>query len=115
MLPRFRKETECILVLGGDGTLIGSGQRYCGAGDTASGDQSGESGVSGGSGKNNIRHALGLLLRDQYETESRMMLNGQLVRGERCVESSYALNDIVITRSGPMQIIHFHLYVNGQF
>ena len=44
-----------------------------------------------------------------------LMLDGQLFRGETCMDTSYALNDIVITRSGSMQIIHFHIYVNGQF
>ena len=109
------EETECILVLGGDGTLIEAARDTVERGIPLLGINLESLGFLAEVEKNNIRHALGLLLRDQYETESRMMLNGQLVRGERCVESSYALNDIVITRSGPMQIIHFHLYVNGQF
>lgn len=109
------EETECILVLGGDGTLIEAARDTVARGIPLLGINLGSLGFLAEVEKNNIRHALGLLIRDQYQTESRMMLNGQLVRGESCVESSYALNDIVITRSGPMQIIHFHLYVNGQF
>ena len=35
----------------------------------------------------------------------------------RCIPQcgDVALNDIVMTRSGSMKIVHFNLYVNGEF
>lgn len=108
-------DTECILVLGGDGTLLEAARDTVGLEIPLLGINLGSLGFLAEVEKNQISRALQLLLQDRYETESRMMLDGRLYRGERCMESGYALNDIVITRSGSMQIIHFHIYVNGQF
>ncbi len=108
-------DTECILVLGGDGTLIEAARDTMELDIPLLGINLGSLGFLAEVEKSGIRHALSLLLQDQYQTESRMMLDGLLVRGQTLVERSHALNDIVITRNGPMQIIHFHIYVNGQF
>lgn len=109
------KDTECILVLGGDGTLIEAARDTIELDIPLLGINLGSLGFLTGVEKANIEHALSLLIQDEYELENRMMLNGQVYRGEECVESSHSLNDIVITRNGSLQIIHFHIYVNGQF
>lgn len=43
------------------------------------------------------------------------MLNGKAFLGGDQTEEGWALNDIVISRSGSLQIIKFNIYVNGQF
>ena len=43
-----------------------------------------------------------------------MMLAGQVKRQET-TEENFALNDIVISRCGSLQVLTFHIYVNGQF
>ncbi len=108
-------QTECILVLGGDGTLIEAARDTVGLGIPLLGINLGSLGFLAEVETAGVRHALSLLIADQYQTEERMMLDGRLFRGAQCMDDSYALNDIVITRSGSMQIIHFHIYVNGQF
>ncbi len=107
--------TECILVLGGDGTLIEAARDTVELGIPLLGINLGSLGFLAEVEKAGVKHALSLLIEDHFHTEERMMLDGQLFRGETCMDTSYALNDIVITRSGSMQIIHFHIYVNGQF
>ena len=108
-------DTECILVLGGDGTLIEAARDTMDLNIPLLGINLGTLGFLAEVEKGNLQHALDLLLRDCYQIESRMMLCGRLYRDGECPVRSYALNDIVITRSGSMQIIHFHIYVNGQF
>ncbi len=44
-----------------------------------------------------------------------MMLSGGVFREGKCVVRDYALNDIVISRRGSLQVLHFHIYVNGRF
>ena len=63
----------------------------------------------------NIETALDKLLRDEYTREARMMLSGGVFREGRNVVHDFALNDIVISRCGSLQILHFHIYVNGRF
>ena len=108
-------DTECILVLGGDGTLIEAARDTVDLNIPLLGINLGTLGFLAEVEQGNLEHAVDLLLRDRYQIESRMMLCGRLYRGGECPVHSYALNDIVITRSGSMQIIHFHIYVNGQF
>lgn len=44
-----------------------------------------------------------------------MMLNGKAYSADGGTAEGWALNDIVISRSGSLQIIKFNIYVNGQF
>lgn len=108
-------ETECILVLGGDGTLIEAARDTSGLNIPLLGVNLGSLGFLTEVEKTGVTEALTQLLADSYQIGSRMMLTGQISRDGSCWERSHALNDIVITRSGSLQIIHFHIYVNGQF
>lgn len=59
-----------------------------------------------------IEEAVKQLVEGNYTIEERMELYGSAAyRNVRDV----ALNDIVMTRSGSMKIVHFNLYVNGEF
>ncbi len=57
--------------------------------------------------------ALDRLMQDDYAIEKRMMLLGTAFDKMPHKEEAMALNDIVITRKGSLQIIHFNIYVNG--
>ena len=67
--------------------------------------------------KDDMEEAFSKLLAGEYEIENRMMLYGCCYRpgedGE--MDNARALNDIVITRKGSLQIITFAISVNGQF
>lgn len=108
-------DTECILVLGGDGTLIEAARDTVDPHIPLLGINLGTLGFLVEVERTGIEYALTLLMQDKYEIEKRMMLDGWLYRSGTYVESSNALNDIVITRCGSLQIIHYHIYVNGQF
>lgn len=62
-----------------------------------------------------LEEALERLIAGDYVQESRMMLNGRILLSDGRVKEGWALNDIVISRSGSLQIIRFGIYVNGQF
>ena len=107
--------TECVLVLGGDGTLMRA------AGDLADletpllGVNLGTLGYLAGIDRESLFPALDALLRDEYRIESRMMLYGEVLRGEDVLFSHTALNDIVISRDGPPHMITLHNYVNNKY
>ena len=63
----------------------------------------------------NLEESLERLVAGEYEQESRMMLNGKVTFADGGEAEDWALNDIVISRSGPLQIIRFNIFVNGQF
>lgn len=108
-------QIECILVLGGDGTLLQAAR------DTIEGDipligvNLGTLGYLAEIEESNLEPALKAMLADEYELESRMMLEGSIIRDGGVIETAQALNDIIVVRSGSLKIINFNIYVNGQF
>lgn len=109
------KDVDCILVLGGDGTLLQA------AGDTMDldipllGINLGSLGFMAEVEKGNLRQALTALISGDYHVEERMMLDGQLFHEGEKVKEFHALNDIVLTRTGSLKIVSYDIYVNGQF
>ena len=63
-----------------------------------------------------LEEALERLLRKDYRVEERMMLSGSVRRGDGSRETAQldALNDVTVTRCGPMQVVPLRIWVNGQ-
>lgn len=108
------EEAQCILVLGGDGTLLRAARNAMGSGIPLIGINLGTLGYLAEVDISMIEPALDQLLTDRFTREERMMLEGVVTKWD-ITDENFALNDIVIVRSGPLQILTFHIYVNGQF
>lgn len=121
-------DVDCILVLGGDGTLLEAARDTINRDIPLLGINMGTLGYLAEVEETGVEAALNQLIEDRYEVEQRMMLTGRIVRGNfheklheqrgisrQGIEESYALNDVAITRSGSLQVIRFQVYVNGQF
>lgn len=109
-----RKEPDCILVLGGDGTLLRAARSLLDKDVPLLGINLGTLGYLAEVEIAAIEEALDKLLADRFTREERMMLEGQVQR-QGVTEGSHALNDIVISRCGSLQVLTFQIYVNGQF
>lgn len=105
-------DTECAIVLGGDGTIIQAAHDLAGKNIPILGINLGTLGFLAETEKQNVTHALDALYQDQYKLESRMMLYGSICSNNKDMYSGFALNDIVITRSGFSRIISVSIYVN---
>ncbi len=105
---------ECILVLGGDGTLLRVARNVIDRDIPLLGINLGTLGYLAEVEMGAIGPALDKLLAGDYVREERMMLSGTVNSPEH-TEENFALNDIVITRCGSLEILTFHIYVNGQF
>ena len=109
------KNTECILVLGGDGTLLQAARDTAGMNIPILGINLGTLGFLAEVEKNHVENAIDRILNGEFQTEQRMMLCGSVVHDGIEQRISPALNDITITRCGSLQIIRFSIYVNQQF
>ncbi len=112
---KVSEDTDCVLVLGGDGTLIQAARDLSGKNIPLLGVNFGTLGYLAGVEKQNILPALDQLMADNYTLEKRMMLDGEVIRSGKIMKKDLALNDIVISRSGILKVIDFKLYVNGEF
>lgn len=108
-------DVDCILVLGGDGTVLQAARETKKLHIPIIGVNLGTLGYMTEIEPEDLEEALDRLMAGEYEQESRMMLNGKVFFEDRTEDEGWALNDIVISRSGSLQIIHFNIYVNGQF
>lgn len=109
------KDTDCILVLGGDGTLLQAAVDTMDLDIPLLGINLGTLGFMAEVERTNIENALKALIEGKYDVEERMMLDGQIYHEGRKIKELHALNDIVLTRRGSLKIVAYDIYVNGQF
>ena len=107
-------QVDCIIVLGGDGTLLQAAVDLAELDIPFLGINMGTLGFLTEVNKDGIKSALEKLIREEFTIEKRMMLLGRSYEAETVKDETRALNDIVITRRGSLQIINFNIYVNGQ-
>lgn len=117
---RIAAETECIIVLGGDGTMIRAANDTVGLGIPLIGVNLGTLGYLTEIERSNIPTAMRKLVSDDYHMEERMMLAGVVDCGGGITntpdgEAVSALNDVVLTRRGEFQIIGYRVSVNGKY
>ncbi|MDE5939337.1 MAG: NAD(+)/NADH kinase [Lachnospiraceae bacterium] len=104
---------DCALVLGGDGTLLRAAGNMMDSDIPLLGINLGTLGYLAEVESACAEEAVIKLLRDEYVREERMMLSGRVMAGQE--EERYALNDIVISRCGSLQILNVRIYVNDRF
>lgn len=109
------EDTECAIVLGGDGTLLKAARDMMDKEIPLLGVNLGTLGYLAEVEISNIESALDKLLRGEYKREDRMMLSGTIYQEESTEIRNFALNDIVISRCGSLQILQFDIFVNGKF
>lgn len=108
-------DTECVLVLGGDGTLLRAAREVVDLEIPLLGVNLGTLGYLAELEQKNMYPALDHLIAGEYEIERRMMLTGSVYHKERPAAVDIALNDIVITREGAVRVVKYNNYVNDKF
>lgn len=109
------EDVECIIVLGGDGTLLQAARDVVSRQIPLLGVNLGTLGYLAEIDRESIEPALNHLTAEEYTIEKRMMLNGRIYHDGKLKAEDVALNDIVIGRAGPLRVIRFNNYVNGEF
>ena len=115
---QLRSGPDCLIVLGGDGTVLEAAHLAAGTGTPILGINLGKLGYLAEVESRNWEKALRMVLDNNYEIESRMMLEGYVTdEKQRSYPGAYgqALNDIVITRNRGLEVLDFNVSVDGQF
>lgn len=108
-------DTECVITLGGDGTLIQAARILAGRRIPLLGVNLGTLGyLTQVGGADDIPAMLDALIHGEYRLERRMMLKGTAFHDGKAIRSDVALNEIVITRKGLLHVLRFRLYVNEE-
>lgn len=113
LLQSGEDNVDCALVLGGDGTLLRAARNITDSKIPLLGINLGTLGYLAEVESACAEEAIERLLADEYVREERMMLTGKIITQE--AEEQHALNDIVISRCGTLQILKVRIYVNDRF
>lgn len=114
-LDKIPEGIECVLVLGGDGTLIRAAARMVDYNIPLAGVNLGTLGYLCELEESTVFPAIDQLMEDTYIIEDRMMLSGYGIVQKNKVPEKVAFNDIVIHRTGSLSIVNLIVSVNGAY
>ena len=107
--------TECVLVLGGDGTLIRAAAKLVDEKLPLIGVNLGTLGYLCELESANVFDAIDELMDGHYMLEERMMLSAYGIKNGIQTEAKTALNDVVIHRTGALSVVNLIVSVNGEY
>ena len=119
--PQFASREEIgfwadlIIVVGGDGTLLGAARDMAQYEKPLLGINRGRLGFLTDIMPDNMATEVGRVLQGDYVLENRFLLEAQIVRGGKVVAQAMAMNDVVLHPGQSIRMIEFELHVDQQF
>ena len=108
-------QSDLLISLGGDGTLLGIGRRTARFDKPILGINLGTLGFLTAEEKTHAEEAIDKVLSGEFKLEKRMMLECSIAKGDERKGGIIALNDICITRGNLYKILEFHVFVNNEY
>ena len=108
------EDIECVLVLGGDGTLLQAARELLQRHIPLLGINLGTLGFLTSAEKSELPKCLDSVLDDSCYIDERMMLEGVAYHGSEKIQMNIALNDVIIARAGFSRLVELKIYVNGE-
>ncbi|GAB6182126.1 NAD(+)/NADH kinase [Desulfotomaculum defluvii] len=106
---------DCIMVWGGDGTLLNCARQTASTGTPIFGVNLGRLGFLTEIDIPDLREKLQALIAGHYYIEERMMLEASVVRGGKVIEKSLCLNDAVVSKGASFRMVQLNILVNDEF
>ncbi len=113
--PAMGRQCDLVVVVGGDGSLLGVGRDLAHTGVPVLGINRGGLGFLADIAPGQIRRQLREVLDGDYRVEDHFLLEAQAYRGAERVGGSPALNDVVVHPGGTARMMEFSLRVDGEF
>lgn len=115
VLDQLAAGADVAVVLGGDGTLLRAARLFGPAAVPIFGVNLGRLGFLTDTGPDDMLEVLARVLRGDYQVQERMMLSGEIHRGEKRVHGPFlALNDIVINKGALAQVVRLETKVDDR-
>lgn len=108
-------QSDIILVLGGDGTMLGTARKSYGMQIPLLGVNFGRVGFLTDISPQNWQDSLEFLLNNGYEIQLYIALKWELIRNNSIIKHGLAVNDVVVARGCIAQSIHVRLSLDGVF
>ncbi|WP_101759557.1 NAD(+) kinase [Oceanicoccus sp. KOV_DT_Chl] len=106
---------DLIIVLGGDGSLLGAARMLARHNVPVLGINRGRLGFLTDILPDELEQNVGNVLDGHYVLDKRFLLNAVVKRGAETIGRAEALNDVVVNSGTSAQMIEFDLYVDNEF
>jgi len=107
------KESDFLVSLGGDGTLLSLVRRSYGSGKPVVGINAGNLGFLADVTIAEVEAFLEQLHKGEYQIDHRMMIAGYIKKRSGARIDFFALNDVVVTSPIPSKMVHLNASIDG--
>ena len=114
-LKAIGERCDLVLVVGGDGTMLGMGRRLASYGVPLIGINQGRLGFITDIPLEDFELTLSPMLRGEYEEDHRSVMHAQVIRDGKCVFDALAMNDVVVNRGATAGMVELRVEVDGRF
>ena len=104
-----------VVVLGGDGTMLGIARQIAGQNVPLIGINMGTLGYMTDIPLQDVELVLTEMIKGHFESDIRYLLEAEVLRNNQVIGSGLALNDVVVNRSGISGMLELTVHVNNQF
>ena len=111
----FAGSIDLVVVLGGDGTMLGIARQLAGSHVPLVGINMGRLGYMTDIPFQSVKDTLPKMIAGDYEADTRTLLEGVVLRDQKEINRALALNDVVVNRSGISGMVELAVHVNGSF
>jgi len=111
----FAGAIDLVVVLGGDGTMLGIGRQLAGSNVPLVGINMGRLGYMTDIPIQSVQATLPKIIAGDYEADTRTLLDAVVLRNGKEINRALALNDVVVNRSGISGMVELAVHVNGSF
>jgi NAD+ kinase len=114
-LAQIGKHANVAIVVGGDGTMLGIARQLAPYDVPLIGINQGRLGFMTDIPLDGMLTVLADMLAGKYETESRSLLEGEVMRDGEKIFSALAFNDVVVSRGAGAGMVELRVEVDGRF
>ncbi|MBC5763094.1 NAD kinase [Ramlibacter albus] len=108
-------ECDLVLVVGGDGTMLGVGRQVARFGIPLIGINQGRLGFITDIPLGDYATVLPPMLRGEFEEDQRSLMQARVLRGGDAVFEALAMNDVVVNRGSTSGMAELRVEVDGHF
>lgn len=106
---------DLVIVVGGDGCLLGAGRTFAGYNVPVLGVNRGRLGFLTDISPHELEEKVGQVLAGDYTTEYRFLLHMEVQRGRSVIGEGVALNDVVLLSGDSVHMLEFDLLIDSTF
>jgi NAD+ kinase len=114
-LTEIGKQCDLVLVVGGDGTMLGIGRKLAEYGVPLIGINQGRLGFITDIPLEQFRATLTPMLAGEFDEDHRTLMHARVFRDGHCVFDALAMNDVVVNRGATSGMVELRVEVDGHF